>query len=114
MNIAETTLNGNGSRIGVYVCRCGLNIAQTVDCEKVAGNAKGMDDVVVSKDIPYACSEPGQMEIKEDIREHGLDRIVIGRYHPSLNIVDGLVIDRSGRIRSHTREYGHDLDLPES
>ncbi|MEK6195260.1 MAG: methyl-viologen-reducing hydrogenase subunit delta, partial [Deltaproteobacteria bacterium] len=74
--------NGTSVRIGVYVCRCGLNIAQTVDCDKVAEDAKGLEDVVVSKDIPYACSEPGQMEIREDIEEHGLDRVVIGSCSP--------------------------------
>jgi heterodisulfide reductase subunit A-like polyferredoxin len=73
------------ARIGVYVCRCGLNIAQTVDCEKVAEDAKGLEDVVVSKDIPYACSEPGQMKIREDIKEHRLDRIVIGSCSPRLH-----------------------------
>jgi heterodisulfide reductase subunit A len=75
----------NGSRIGVYVCRCGLNIAQTVDCEKVAQSVKGIDDVVMAKDIAYACSEPGQMEIREDIREHDLDRIVVGSCSPRLH-----------------------------
>ncbi|HIJ40736.1 MAG TPA: hypothetical protein HPP90_06620, partial [Deltaproteobacteria bacterium] len=53
------------ARIGVYVCHCGLNIAQTVDCQKVAEAAADLDHVVVSKDISYACSEPGQQEIKE-------------------------------------------------
>ena len=42
-------------RIGVYVCHCGLNIAQTVDCEKVAELASYLDHVVVSKNIIYAC-----------------------------------------------------------
>lgn len=69
----------------MYVCRCGLNIAQTVDCEKVADNAGEIDDVIVSKHIPYACSEPGQTEIKEDIAEHDLDRIVIGSCSPRLH-----------------------------
>lgn len=73
------------ARIGVYVCRCGLNIAQTVNCEKVAADAKGLDNVAVSKEIPYACSEPGQMEIREDIEEYGLDRIVIGSCSPRLH-----------------------------
>jgi heterodisulfide reductase subunit A-like polyferredoxin len=77
--------NDTSARIGVYVCRCGLNIAQTVDCDKVAEDAKGLEDVVVSKDIPYACSEPGQMEIREDIEEHGLDRVVIGSCSPRLH-----------------------------
>lgn len=72
-------------RIGVYVCRCGLNIAQTVDCEKVAELASYLDHVVVSKNIIYACSEPGQQEIKDDIFEHGLDRVVVASCSPRLH-----------------------------
>ena len=72
-------------RIGVYVCHCGLNIAQTVDCEAVALSASGQEDVVVSKDIGYACSEPGQQQIKDDILEHDLDRIVVASCSPRLH-----------------------------
>jgi heterodisulfide reductase subunit A len=72
-------------RIGVYVCHCGLNIAQTVDCQNVAESAAEMEDVVVSKDIAYACSEPGQKQIKDDILEHGLDRVVIASCSPRLH-----------------------------
>ena len=72
-------------RIGVYVCHCGLNIAQTVDCEKVAESASLFDDIVVSKNIGYACSEPGQQQIKNDIHEQGLDRIVIASCSPRLH-----------------------------
>lgn len=82
---AANLSRGTDARIGVYVCRCGLNIAQTVNCEKVAADAKGLDNVAVSKEIPYACSEPGQMEIREDIKEYGLDRIVIGSCSPRLH-----------------------------
>ena len=28
--------DGSEPRIGVYVCQCGLNIAQTVDCRRVS------------------------------------------------------------------------------
>jgi heterodisulfide reductase subunit A-like polyferredoxin len=72
-------------RIGVYVCHCGLNIAKTVDCQKVAEAAAGLDDVVISKDIGYACSEPGQQQIKDDILEHGLDRVVVASCSPRLH-----------------------------
>jgi len=71
--------------IGVYVCHCGLNIAQTVDCSQVAESAAQMEDVVVSKDIGYACSEPGQQQIKDDIHELGLDRIVVASCSPRLH-----------------------------
>ena len=73
------------AKIGVYVCHCGLNIAQTVDCRKVAETASKLDGVIVSKDIAYACSEPGQQEIKDDIAEYGLDRIVVASCSPRLH-----------------------------
>ena len=72
-------------RIGVYVCHCGLNIAKTVDCGKVAEDAANLENVIVSKDIGYACSEPGQQQIKDDIVEEGLDRIVIASCSPRLH-----------------------------
>ena len=72
-------------RIGVYVCHCGLNIAQSVDCDGVAASAVKLPDVVVSKGIGYACSEPGQREIREDIEEQGLNRIVVASCSPRLH-----------------------------
>jgi heterodisulfide reductase subunit A-like polyferredoxin len=72
-------------RIGVYVCHCGLNIAQTVDCRQVAETASALERVVVAKDISYACSEPGQQEIRDDIRENGLDRVVVASCSPRLH-----------------------------
>ena len=72
-------------RIGVYVCHCGLNIAQSVDCPKVAQDVAGAEGVVISKDIVYACSEPGQQQIKQDIIDNGLDRIVIASCSPRLH-----------------------------
>ncbi len=73
------------ARIGVYVCHCGLNIAQTVDCKKVAEAVVGIPGVLVSKNIGYACSGPGQQEIKDDINEHGLDRVVMASCSPRLH-----------------------------
>lgn len=73
------------ARIGVYVCHCGLNIAQSVDCTKIAQDVADTDGVIVSKDIVYACSEPGQQEIKQDIIDNGLDRVVIASCSPRLH-----------------------------
>jgi len=72
-------------RIGVYVCNCGTNIAKTVDCEKVAGMAAGMADVQIARSISYACSEPGQQSIREDIAEQNLDRVVVASCSPRLH-----------------------------
>lgn len=73
------------ARIGVYVCHCGLNIAQSVDCTKIAQDIAEVDGVIISKDIVYACSEPGQQAIKQDIIDNGLDRLVIASCSPRLH-----------------------------
>jgi len=72
-------------RIGVYICHCGLNIARTVDCKRVSEAASNLDGVVVARNVTYACSEPGQHSIKEDITEHGLDRVVVASCSPRLH-----------------------------
>ncbi|SPD76450.1 CoB--CoM heterodisulfide reductase iron-sulfur subunit A 2 (fragment) [uncultured Desulfobacterium sp.] len=72
-------------RIGVYVCHCGLNIGRTVDCEKVAESVSSENGVAISKHIGYACSEPGQQQIKTDIKEHNLNRIVMASCSPRLH-----------------------------
>ena len=87
--MAATMLAGTcespAPRIGVYVCECGLNIAQTVDCKKVAQKVNDSEDVIIAKEITYACSEPGQAEIKNDIAEHRLDRVVVASCSPRLH-----------------------------
>jgi len=73
------------TRIGIYVCHCGLNIAGVVDVEKVAEYAKGLPDVVVTKHYTYMCSDPGQRMIQEDIKAQKLDRIVIATCSPRMH-----------------------------
>ncbi len=72
-------------KIGVYVCHCGLNIGKTVDCEQVAKFAATLPHVVVSKDMPYTCSDQGQELIKSDIKEHALNRVVVASCSPRLH-----------------------------
>jgi heterodisulfide reductase subunit A-like polyferredoxin len=87
LSTSATAANVAGAvlRVGVYVCHCGLNIAQTVDCEGIAARAADLSDVSVAKGIGYACSEPGQREIRDDIAEHGLNRIVVASCSPRLH-----------------------------
>ena len=72
-------------RIGVYVCHCGLNIAASVNCEKVAEYASTLPYVVISKHTLYSCSDPGQETIKKDIIEHNLNRVVVASCTPRLH-----------------------------
>jgi heterodisulfide reductase subunit A len=72
-------------RIGVYVCHCGTNIAGKVDCRAVAEYATGLKDVVVARDYQFMCSDPGQDLIINDIRNMGLDRVVVASCSPRLH-----------------------------
>jgi heterodisulfide reductase subunit A len=73
------------SRVGVYVCHCGLNIAGVVDCAAVADYGQGLQNVIISRHDRYLCSEPGQNLIKADIREQRLNRIVVASCSPRLH-----------------------------
>jgi len=72
-------------RVGVFICHCGTNIAAAVDCEKVAENAKSFPGVAYSTDYKYMCAEPGQELIKNAIKEHKLDRIVVASCSPRMH-----------------------------
>ena len=73
------------SRTGVFICHCGTNIAGALDIESVAAAAGEMPGVVYAADYKYLCSEPGQQIIKDAIKEHKLDRIVISSCSPRMH-----------------------------
>ena len=72
-------------RIGVYICHCGVNIAGKVDVEAVRDHAGGLAHVVRARDYKFMCSEPGQAMIEADIRELGLNRVVVASCSPRLH-----------------------------
>jgi heterodisulfide reductase subunit A len=72
-------------KIGVYICHCGTNIAATVDVEGVVEYAKGLPGVAIARDNKYTCSDPGQKVIQEDIRELGLNRVVVASCTPRMH-----------------------------
>jgi heterodisulfide reductase subunit A len=72
-------------KIGVYVCHCGSNIAGVVDVAAVAEWAENLPDVAVSRHYEFMCSNLGQDLIKDDIREQGLDRVVVACCTPRMH-----------------------------
>ena len=73
-------------RIGVYICHCGSNIAGYLDVEKVTEFAQNLPGVVVARHYMFMCSDPGQDMIKEDIRELGLNRVLVCSCSPNLHL----------------------------
>ncbi len=83
---AEST--SNKPRIGVYICHCGTNISHTVDVEKVrewAETMLGAEGVVIARDYKFMCSSLGQELIEKDIKELGLERVVVAACSPHLH-----------------------------
>jgi heterodisulfide reductase subunit A len=70
------------SRIGVFVCHCGHNIASVVDVQDVAEYAKTFPNVKYATDPMYACAADTQLLIKEKIKEHNLNRIIVASCTP--------------------------------
>jgi heterodisulfide reductase subunit A len=77
--------SGDGSRVGVYVCHCGVNIAATVDVAAVRAAAASLPGVKVARDFKFMCSNQGQELIQRDIRELGVDRVVVAACTPLMH-----------------------------
>ncbi len=69
-------------RIGVFVCHCGTNIAGTVDVKRVADTISMENGVRHSQTVMYACAPDGQERIRQEIKEKGLNRIVVASCTP--------------------------------
>ncbi|MEZ4551374.1 MAG: 4Fe-4S ferredoxin, partial [Desulfobacterales bacterium] len=69
-------------RIGVFVCDCGINIAGVVDVPGVREYATTLPNVVYSGENLFTCSQDAQDQMKEIIKEHQLNRIVVSSCTP--------------------------------
>jgi heterodisulfide reductase subunit A len=78
----ERDIGSEEPRTGVFVCRCGINISQTVDVVKVAETVKNDPGVVYSQDMMYACAQDSQDKIKAIIKEKNLNRVVVASCTP--------------------------------
>jgi len=56
-----------------------------VDVEMVAQHMSSISDVIISRNYKYMCSDPGQEQIIQDIREHRLDRVVVAACSPRIH-----------------------------
>ena len=80
--IPETNVDNERPRIGVFVCRCGVNIAGVVDVPNVAEYAATLPYVEFATDNLYSCSQDTQETITQIIKEKNLNRVVIAACTP--------------------------------
>jgi heterodisulfide reductase subunit A-like polyferredoxin len=78
----EIDLTGEAPRIGVFVCHCGVNIAGVIDVSMLEEYTKTLPHVVYAGQNLFTCSQDSQEEMKEIIKEHRLNRIVVAACTP--------------------------------
>ncbi|MFW9940164.1 MAG: CoB--CoM heterodisulfide reductase iron-sulfur subunit A family protein [Candidatus Thorarchaeota archaeon] len=69
-------------RIGVFICHCGTNIGGVLDISELTEYTKTLPNVVYSDANLYTCSEVGLSEIRENIKEHNLNRVIVASCSP--------------------------------
>ena len=69
-------------RIGVFVCRCGANIARVVSVPDIVSYAATLPGVVYTEENVYTCSTDTQERIKKLIADYRLNRIVVASCSP--------------------------------
>ena len=80
--IPETNVTNARPRIGVFVCRCGVNIAGVVDVPSVAEYAKSLPYVEFATDNLYSCSQDTQETISQIVQQKNLNRVVVAACTP--------------------------------
>ncbi len=78
----EIDISGQEPRIGVFVCNCGINIGGVVDVPAVREYAQTLPYVAFADENLFTCSQDTQDKIKEVIKEHDLNRVVVASCSP--------------------------------
>ena len=80
--VKERDISGEGPRIGVFVCHCGINIGGVVNVPEVREYARTLPFVEYAGENLFTCSQDTQEKIREVIKEHGLNRVVVASCTP--------------------------------
>ncbi|MBF0225302.1 MAG: CoB--CoM heterodisulfide reductase iron-sulfur subunit A family protein [Desulfobacterales bacterium] len=78
----EKDLRGDPPRIGVFLCRCGTNIAGVVDIPDLVEYSRSLPNVIYAEENMFSCSQATQDKITELIREKHLNRVVVAACTP--------------------------------
>ena len=78
----EHDVSDEAARIGVFVCHCGINIAGTIDVEKVTEEISKEPNVVFASHTMYTCADASLSNIKDQIIKNKLNRVVVASCTP--------------------------------
>ena len=73
----EKDMRGVPPRVGVFICRCGINIASVVDVPGTVEYVSKLPRVKHCQELLFACAQDSQKTIKAAIEENNLTRVVV-------------------------------------
>ncbi|MGO9119602.1 MAG: FAD-dependent oxidoreductase [Desulfomonilaceae bacterium] len=82
----EKDFTGQEPRIGVFVCRCGINIAQTVNVPELVEKLISVSGVVYAGENLFTCSQDTQQQIKKIIQQYDLNRVIVASCTPRTHL----------------------------
>ncbi|MCL7389200.1 MAG: FAD-dependent oxidoreductase [Thaumarchaeota archaeon] len=83
----EETIPAEGeTRVGVFICHCGTNIAGVADVKWLAQEAAKIPGVVHSEDLRFACAGVYTKYIEQVIREKNINRLVVAACSPRTHL----------------------------
>ncbi len=94
-------------KTGVYICHCGVNITSTIDIDRLTQFAEELPSVSVAKQYIYLCSDPGQELLRKDIKELGLNRIVVASCSPRMHEPTFRKVMRSAGLNPYCLEIAN-------
>ena len=78
----ELDVAAQRSRVGVFVCDCGVNIGGVVRVAEVVDYAKTLPNVVYAEENLFSCSQDTQDKMRQVFAEHKLNRVVVAACSP--------------------------------
>ncbi|HAU32733.1 MAG: FAD dependent oxidoreductase [Desulfotomaculum sp. 46_296] len=78
----EKDVSQEEPKVGVYVCHCGANIGRIVNVPSTVEYALTLPNVIHAEENLFICSTEAAAMLAKDIRERGLNRVIVAACTP--------------------------------
>lgn len=75
-------MNQNHSSIGLFLCKCGTNVASVVDMEKIKVWCESQGNILFTETYDLLCSPAGKKFVEDRVREIKPDCVVVAACSP--------------------------------
>ena len=106
---------GNDLRTGTYLCTCEGEIEKVIDVDSLAKEASNWPGITTVHKDALLCSEDAIRKIREDVKEFGLDRILITACSPFFKVeefsdlgINKYLVERLNMREQCSRVHGNE------